>query len=119
MRCIYFAMSYSVIYCCVVYSCVRNYYVMCGCVTYSCVMCCVMYCYVRFLYMMDPRMYWLILLFVRNSEDLFLTAVGKNTFRKEICVRILVSFFSSMMFWKIYRGYVMVGNRLKNIFSIL
>jgi hypothetical protein len=66
--------------------------------------------------MMDPRMYWLILLFVRNSEDLFLTAVGKNTFRKEICVRIPVYFFcvndvlenlSEMCAgWKLFEKYV-------------
>jgi hypothetical protein len=43
--------------------------------------------------MMDPRIHWFIILFVRNSGYFFLIVVGKISFRKEICVRILVFIF--------------------------
>ena len=77
---------------------------------------------------MNPRMYWFIILFVRSSEYFVLIVVGKNIFRKEICVRILVSFFRQWcsgkfigdmwwleIVWKIYSQYY---EKFDNIYVI-
>ena len=45
------------------------------------------------IYIIDPRMHWFIILFVRSSEYFVLIVVGKNIFRKEVCARNPVLFF--------------------------
>ena len=37
----------------------------------------------KFLYIMDPRIHWLMILFVRSSEYFVLIVVGKNIFEKK------------------------------------